>query len=42
VEELISELTSAATTALDQAPIGDDEVRTALRELAAVATSRDW
>jgi geranylgeranyl diphosphate synthase type I len=42
VEELNSELTSAATTALDQAPIGDDEVRTALRELAAVATSRDW
>jgi geranylgeranyl diphosphate synthase, type I len=42
VEDLITELTSAATTALDQAPIGDDEVRTALRDLAAVATSRDW
>jgi geranylgeranyl diphosphate synthase, type I len=42
VEELISELTSAATTALEHAPIGDDAVNTALRDLAAVATRRDW
>lgn len=42
VEELISELTSAATTALEHAPITDDDVRRALHELAAVATRRDW
>jgi geranylgeranyl diphosphate synthase type I len=42
VEELITELTSAATTALDQAPVEDDEVQAALLDLAAVATSRDW
>jgi geranylgeranyl diphosphate synthase type I len=42
VEELITELTSAATTALDHAALADDEVDAALRELAALATRRDW
>ena len=42
VEELITELTSAATTALEHAPVKDDDVTTALRDLAAVATHRDW
>jgi geranylgeranyl diphosphate synthase, type I len=42
VEELISELTAAATTALRHAPVHDDAAVTALQDLAAVATSRDW
>jgi geranylgeranyl diphosphate synthase type I len=42
VEELISELTSAATTALEHLPVDDAEVRSALRELAEVATHRTW
>jgi geranylgeranyl diphosphate synthase, type I len=42
VEELITELTSAATTALEHAPLQDDAVTTALRDLAEVATRRDW
>jgi geranylgeranyl diphosphate synthase, type I len=42
VEELITELTAAATTALEHAPIDDDEVTTALRDLAGLATRRDW
>jgi geranylgeranyl diphosphate synthase, type I len=42
VEELIDELTSAATTALDHSPVTDEEVLDALRELAAVATRRAW
>ena len=42
VEELITELTAAATTALEHAPVKDDDVTTALRDLAAVATRRDW
>ncbi|MGH3365829.1 MAG: polyprenyl synthetase family protein [Nocardioidaceae bacterium] len=40
VEQLISELTSAATTALAQAPIAEDEVRSALHDLATAATHR--
>ncbi|HEX2175531.1 MAG TPA: polyprenyl synthetase family protein [Nocardioidaceae bacterium] len=42
VEELIDELTAAATTALQHAPVHDDAAVTALQDLAAVATSRDW
>jgi geranylgeranyl diphosphate synthase, type I len=42
VEELIDELTAAATTALAQSPIEDQDVLAALHELAAVATRRDW
>jgi geranylgeranyl diphosphate synthase type I len=42
VEELIDELTSAATTALDHSPVSDEDVLAALRELAAAATRRDW
>jgi geranylgeranyl diphosphate synthase, type I len=40
VEDLISELTSAAVKALEQAPV-DDDVREALRGLAAVAAQRE-
>jgi geranylgeranyl diphosphate synthase type I len=42
VEELVDELTSAATTALDHSPVSDEDVLTALRDLAAAATRRDW
>jgi geranylgeranyl diphosphate synthase, type I len=42
VEELVDELTSAATTALDHSPMSDQDVLAALRDLAAVATRRDW
>ncbi len=42
VEELIDELTSAATTALDHSPVTDEDVLAALRDLAAAATRRDW
>ncbi|MGH3354798.1 MAG: polyprenyl synthetase family protein, partial [Nocardioidaceae bacterium] len=42
VEALIEELTTAATTALEHAPIADESVRTALLELASAATERQW
>jgi geranylgeranyl diphosphate synthase, type I len=42
VEELITELTSAATTALDHSPVTDDDVLQALRDLAGAATRRTW
>ena len=42
VEELISELTSAAITSVQHLPVDDAEVRSALRELAEVATHRTW
>lgn len=40
VEQLIHQLTRAATTALDQAPIDDPGIKTALLDLATAATSR--
>jgi hypothetical protein len=41
VEELITELGATALAAVAAAPIQDEEARTALRELAEIATRRE-